>query len=107
MRGRSGTRARRESGGRALLATAALAVGFAAADNYVVLLALPDMMGGVGLSPEDLHREAPSLSGFMLGYIGVLPLIGRVSDRRGRRPVLIGSLVLFGLESLPTATSYE
>lgn len=107
MRGRSGTRARRESGGRALLATAALAVGFAAADNYVVLLALPDMMGGVGLSTEDLHRAAPILSGFMLGYIGVLPLIGRISDLRGRRPVLIGSLVVFGLGSLLTATSYD
>jgi MFS family permease len=92
---------------RALLATAALALGFAAADNYVVVLALPDMMSSTGLSTEDLHQAAPIVSGFMLGYIAVLPLIGRLSDIRGRRPVLIGSLVVFGLGSLLTAASYD
>jgi MFS family permease len=98
---------RRERAGRALLAVAAVALGFAAADNYVVVLALPNMMGSVGLSTEDLHEAAPIVSGFMLGYIGVLPLIGRISDVRGRRPVLLGSLVVFGLGSLVTATSYD
>lgn len=107
MWGRSATRVRRQPANRSLLATAALAVGFAAADNYVILLALPEMMGSVGLSTVDLHRAAPILSGFMLGYIGVLPLIGRISDLRGRRAVLVGSLVVFGLGSLLTTTSYD
>jgi hypothetical protein len=38
--------------GRGLLAFASVAVGFAAADTYVVVLALPDIMHGVGLSVE-------------------------------------------------------
>lgn len=100
-------RADREPGRRALLVTAALALGFAAADNYVVVLALPDMMSSNGLSTEDLHRAAPIVSGFMLGYVAVLPLIGGISDVRGRRPVLVGSLVVFGLGSLLTAASYD
>jgi MFS family permease len=93
--------------GRLLLALAAVAVAFAAADNYVVVLALPDMMAGAGLSTEQLQRGAPIISGFMLGYIGVLPLIGRIADLRGRLPVLVGSLVIFAVGSLVTAAAYD
>ncbi|WP_148615456.1 MFS transporter [Nocardioides rubriscoriae] len=93
--------------GRLLLALAAVAVGFAAADSYVVVLALPDMMGSAGLSAEDLQRAAPILSGFLLGYTAMLPLIGRIADVRGRLPVLTGALVVFALGSLVTATAYD
>ncbi len=92
---------------RLLLGLAAVAVAFAAADTYVVVLALPDMMAGAGLSAEDLQRAAPIISGFLLGYVGVLPLVGRIADLRGRVPVLVGSLVLFSLGSLVTAAAYD
>jgi MFS family permease len=92
---------------RALLALAAVAVGFAAADTYVVVLALPDMMTGVGLAIDELQRAAPIVSGFLLGYVAVLPLIGRIADLRGRVPVLVGSLVVFALGSLVTAAAYD
>ena len=92
---------------RALLGLAAVAVSFAAADTYVVVLALPDMMGAAGLSAEDLQRAAPIISGFLLGYVAVLPLIGRIADLRGRLPVLVGSLVVFSLGSLVTAMAYD
>jgi MFS family permease len=82
-------------------------VAFAAADTYVVVLALPDMMASVGLSAEQLQRAAPVISGFLLGYVAMLPLIGRVADLRGRVPVLVGSLVVFALGSLVTAASYD
>lgn len=94
-------------GDRLLLGLAAVAVGFAAADNYVVVLALPDMMGSAGLSAEDLQKAAPIISGFLLGYIAMLPLIGRIADIRGRVPVLVGALVVFGLGSLVTAAAYD
>jgi MFS transporter, DHA2 family, triacylglyceride efflux pump len=93
--------------GRALLPLAAVAVAFAAADTYVVVLALPDMMAGVGLSVDELQRAAPIVSGFLLGYVAVLPLIGRIADLRGRLPVLVGSLVVFALGSLVTAAAYD
>src|SRR5699024_12841873 len=60
---------------------AAGAVLFAAADTYVIVLALPDMMSSVGLDVDELQRAAPVVSGFLLGYVGMLPLIGRISDR--------------------------
>lgn len=96
-----------DRGDRLLLGLAAVAVGFAAADNYVVVLALPDMMGSAGLSAEDLQKAAPIISGFLLGYIAMLPLIGRIADLRGRVPVLVGALVVFGLGSLVTAAAYD
>jgi MFS family permease len=92
---------------RLLLVIAAVAVGFAAADTYVVVLALPDMMGSVGLSIDQLQRAAPIVSGFLLGYVAMLPLIGRIADLRGRVPVLVGSLVVFSVGSLVTAGSYD
>ena len=92
---------------RALLALAAVAVAFAAADTYVVVLALPDMMASAGLSADELQRAAPIVSGFLLGYVAVLPLIGRIADLRGRVPVLVGSLLVFALGSLVTAAAYD
>lgn len=92
---------------RAKLALAAVSVAFAAADTYVVVMALPDMMTGVGLSPDQLQRAAPIISGFLLGYVAVLPLIGRVADVVGRTPVLIAALLLFAVGSLITAAAYD
>jgi len=92
---------------RVLLGLAAVAISFAAADTYVVVLALPDMMTSTGLDLDDLQRAAPIVSGFLLGYVAVLPLIGRISDLRGRVPVLLGSLVVFAVGSLVTAAAYN
>lgn len=92
---------------RVRLTLASIAVAFAAADTYVVVLALPDMMAGVGLSADELQRAAPIISGFLLGYIAVLPLIGRIADVVGRTPVLIGALLLFAVGSLITAGAYD
>ncbi len=92
---------------RLLLGLAAVAVAFAAADTYVVVLSLPDMMGSVGLSVEQLQRAAPIVSGFLLGYVAMLPLIGRIADLRGRTPVLVAALVVFAFGSLVTAAAYD
>lgn len=92
---------------RLLLGLAAGAVAFAAADTYVVVLALVDMMQGIGLSPEQLQRAAPIVSGFLLGYVAMLPLIGRIADLRGRVPVLTAALVVFAVGSIITAAAYD
>ncbi len=92
---------------RTLVPLASLAVAFAAADTYVVVLALPDMMAGIGMPIDALQRATPIISGFLLGYVAVLPLIGRIADVRGRVPVLIGSLMIFALGSLLTTASYD
>ena len=92
---------------RLLLGLAAVAVAFAAADTYVVVLALPDMMTSAGVPVEQLQRAAPVISGFLLGYVAMLPLIGRIADLRGRLPVLLMALVVFAFGSLVTALAYD
>jgi MFS family permease len=94
-------------GARVLLTLAAVAVAFAAADTYVVVLALPDMMQTVGLDVDELQRAAPIVSGFLLGYVAMLPLIGRIADLRGRLPVLIAALAVFSFGSLVTALATD
>src|SRR4051794_41793991 len=84
---------------------ASLAVLVPAADPYVVVLALPDMLPGVGVSLDELQRATPIIGGFLLGYTATLPLLGRLADLRGRVPVLVGCLLLFAFGSLLTATA--
>ncbi|MGF1661626.1 MAG: MFS transporter, partial [Kineosporiaceae bacterium] len=90
---------------RARVALAGAAVLLSAADTYVVVLALPDMMAGVGLGLDELHRGAPLVSAFLLGYVVVLAVAGRVSDAAGRVPVLVACLLLFAAGSLLTASA--
>jgi MFS family permease len=82
-------------------------VALAAADTYVVVLALPDMMAGVGLGIDALQEATPIISGFLLGYIAVLPLIGRLSDLVARQRILLACLSLFVVGSAITAVSVE
>ena len=97
----------RSTAPRALLATASIAVALAAADTYVVVLALTDMMAGVGLGIDALQRATPIISGFLLGYVAVLPLIGRISDLASRQRVLLGCLLVFIGGSALTALAHD
>jgi MFS family permease len=92
---------------RALLTVASVAVALAAADTYVVVLALTDMMAGVGLGIEALQEATPIISGFLLGYIAMLPLIGRLSDLLDRQRILLACLAIFVVGSAVTALAVE
>jgi MFS family permease len=88
------------------LGLAATAVLLAAADTYVVVVALPSIMNGVGVGLDRLQRATPIISGFLLGYTAILPLIGRLADLAGTGPVFAGCLVAFGTGSVITATAH-
>jgi MFS family permease len=89
----------------AVVVLGTLAVLVTAADTYVVVLALPDILTGVGVGLDELQRATPIIGGFLLGYTATLPLLGRLADLRGRAPVLVGCLLVFALGSLLTATA--
>ncbi len=94
-------------GARWQLGLACAGVLLAAADTYVVVVALPAIMSGVGIGLNQLQRATPIISGYLLGYVAVLPLLGRLSDLVGRRAVFNGCLVAFGFGSLLTATAHS
>jgi MFS family permease len=89
------------------LGLAAVAVLLAAADTYVVVVVLPNIMNGVGLGLDRLQRATPIISGFLLGYTAVLPLIGRIADLAGTAPTFAGCLSAFAVGSVVTATAHS
>ena len=98
---------RRAWGQRRQLLAAGSAVLLAAADTYVVVVALPAIMGGTGLGLDQLQRATPIITGFLLGYVALLPLLGRLSDLHGRRVVFVGCLITFACGSAVTASAHS
>lgn len=92
---------------RRLAAVAGAAVLLSAADTYVIVLALPAMMGDLGIGLDRLQEATPIISGFLLGYVAVMLLIGRISDVAGRRPLLYVCLGVFAFGSLVTASAHD
>ena len=86
---------------------AAAAVLVTSADTYVIVLALPVMIGDVGIGLDRLQEATPIISGFLLGYVVVMPLIGRLADIVGRWPVFLGCLAVFAAGSLATASAHD
>ncbi len=77
------------TGARWRLGFAGAGVLLGAADTYVVVIALPAIMSSVGVDLAHLQQATPIISGFLVGYVAVLPLLGRLSDLYGRAPVLL------------------
>ena len=96
-----------ERGRRRVVTAAGAAVLLSSADTYVVVLALPAMMADFGIGLDRLQQATPIISGFLLGYVAVLLLIGRLSDIAGRRPLLYACLAVFAFGSLVTASAHD
>ena len=86
---------------------AAVAVAFAAADTYVVVLALPDMMAASASRSTSSSAPRRSCRASCSGYVAMLPLIGRIADLRGRVPVLVARWSSSRVGSLVTAAAYD
>jgi len=86
----------------ALLAmlTACTAVFLTALDQTVVVTALPQIITDLQISVTHLDRAAWIISGYLLGYVIAMPLMGRVSDIYGRRRVFLICLGIFAFGSL-------
>ena len=86
----------------ALLAmlAACSAVFLTALDQTVVVTALPKIITDLDIPAQQLDRAAWIVSGYLLGYVIAMPLMGRVSDMYGRRRIFIICLGIFGFGSL-------
>lgn len=86
---------------RRQLGLVAFAVFVAADDLMVVATMLRPMMKDLGLSlPGDLAPAAWIINVYLIAFLAVMPLAGRLSDRYGRREVFVAGLVAFALGSL-------
>jgi len=84
-----------------------LAVLLGAVDTYVVVTIMTDIMKDVGIPINKIQQVAPIITGYLLGYIAAMPLLGRASDRFGRKIVLQLGLAGFAIGSVVTALSND
>ncbi|MEM6107957.1 MFS transporter [Mycobacterium sp. 050272] len=85
------------------ISAGSLAVLLGALDAYVVVTIMRDIMSDVHIPVNQLQRITWIITMYLLGYIAAMPLLGRASDRFGRKLVLQISLALFIVGSVVTA----
>ena len=92
---------------RIAITAGALAVLLGALDTYVVVTIMTDIMADVGIAINKIQQVTPIITGYLLGYIAAMPLLGRASDRFGRKLLLQVSLAGFAIGSVVTAMSTD
>jgi MFS family permease len=89
----------------ALLALTGAGLFLASLDAYVVVTALLPMLKSVNIAANRPEQATPIITGFLLGYLAVMPIAGGLSDRFGRLRLFAACLALFALGSFVTATA--
>jgi MFS family permease len=92
---------------RIAIGAGSLAVVLGALDTYVVVTIMTDIMSDVGIGVNQIQRVTPIITGYLLGYIAAMPLLGRASDRFGRKLLIQVSLAGFIVGSIITALSTD
>ncbi|MDP9374344.1 MAG: MFS transporter [Chloroflexota bacterium] len=87
-------------GARPVLAAALAAVLIAALDLTVIATILPRVVFDLGINAAEIDRYSWIVSGYLLAYLITIPVMGRVSDLVGRRPVFWAALGLFAAGSV-------
>ncbi len=92
-----------EGRARWVLAAALLAVFVGSLDLTVIATLLPKMVSDLQINTADINRYVWVVSSYLLAYMVTIPVLGRVSDILGRRPVFAVALVIFLVGSVLSA----
>ena len=78
-------------------------VFIAADDQTVVVTVLPQIIIDMKILPTELDRASWTITGYLLGYLAAMPLIGKLSDVWGHRRLYMLSLLAFMVGSVAVA----
>ena len=92
---------RRRPSPAAILAVVGFSVFVAADDLTVVATMLRPIIGDLGLVlPDGLNDAAWIVNAYLIAFVAVMPIAGRISDVIGRRRTFLGAYTLFMLGSI-------
>ena len=78
-------------------------VFIAADDQTVIVTVLPEIMFDLRVQINELDRASWTITGYLLGYVAAMPLMGRMSDVWGHRNLYVASMLVFMAGSVVAA----
>ena len=97
-----GERAEPAGGERAVLATVALAALLVPLNSTMIAVALPRLVDDLGTS---LTSASWLVTSYLIAMAALQPVAGKLGDRFGRRPLVLGGLAWFALASAGAAAA--
>ena len=76
---------------------------FASDDQTVVVTILPKIMLDLRIGIGELEKAAWTITGYLIGYVAVMPIMGRFSDIFGRKKIYALAMTIFIVGSVGTA----
>ena len=104
------TTTRRRPSPAAILAVVGFSVFVAADDLTVVATMLRPIIGDLGLVlPDGFDDAAWIVNAYLIAFVAVMPIAGRISDVIGRRRTFVGAYTLFMMGSIliPLSTHFD
>lgn len=95
---------------RAVLAVVGFSVFVAADDLTVVSTMLRPIIGDLGLVlPDGIDDAAWIVNAYLIAFVAVMPIAGRISDVLGRRRTFVGAYLLFlaGTVLIPASIQFD